>query len=112
MTAQVVTTTTTATVAEVAQALTENKISGMPVVSEGKVVGIISEADILSAAEGAMVEAVMARDVVSVAPEAPVGEIAKRLAERAIKRVPVIDAAGNLLGIVSRADVVAAMAAE
>ena len=112
MTTEVVTTTTSATVAEVVKALAANKISGMPVVSAGEVVGIVSEADILTAAEDATVESVMAYDVVSVGPDADVGEIARTLADWGIKRVPVIDAAGTLVGIVSRADIVAAIAAE
>ena len=111
MTTEVVTTTTCATVAEVANLLAENRISGLPVVSEGKVVGVVSEADILTAAEDATVESVMACEVVSVGPDTCVTEVAKVLADRGIKRVPVIDCAGNLAGIVSRADLVAAMAA-
>ncbi len=119
MTPRVVTTTALATVAEVTKSLAQNRISGMPVVAEGevpgllnKVVGIISEADILKAPAGAPVESVMSREVVSVSPDTPVEEIIKRLAERNIKRVPVIDEAGRLVGIVSRADIVIAMAAE
>ncbi len=119
MTPRVVTTTASATVAEVAKSLAQNRISGMPVVTEGevrgllnKVVGIISEADILKAPAGAPVESVMSREVVSVSPDTPIEEIIKRLAERNIKRVPVIDEAGRLVGIVSRADIVIAMAAE
>ena len=119
MTTRVITTTAAATVGEVARALAHNGISGMPVVGEGdvvglrsKVVGIISEADILTAAMGAPVEAVMSREVVSVGPDTPISDIIKRLAQKSIKRVPVIDGAGNLMGIVSRADIVAAMASE
>ncbi len=119
MTARVVTTTASATVAEVAKLLTDNGISGMPVVGEGevvglrsKVIGIISEADILTASKDAPVESVMSREVVSVGPDTPISEVIKRLAQRSIKRVPVIDDAGNLMGIVSRADIVAAMASE
>ena len=119
MTAKVVTTTASTTVAEVAKTLANNRISGMPVVGEGdvaglvsKVIGIISEADILTALAAASVESVMTREVVSVGPDAPVSEIIKSLAHRNIKRVPVIASAGNLMGIVSRADIVAAMAAD
>ncbi len=119
MTTRVITTTASATVAEVAKLLTDNGISGMPVVGEGevvgllsKVIGIISEADILTASKDAPVESVMSREVVSVGPDTPISEVIKRLAQRSIKRVPVIDDAGNLMGIVSRADIVAAMASE
>lgn len=119
MTARVVTTTASATVAEVAKLLTDNGISGMPVVGEGevvgllsKVIGIVSQADILAAPMDAPVESVMSREVVSVGPDTPITEIIKSLAQKSIKRVPVIDGAGNLMGIVSRADIVAAMASE
>ena len=119
MTARVVTTTVSATVGEVAKLLSNNRISGMPVVTEGevpgllnKVVGIISEADIITAPMNAPVESVMSREVVAVRPDSPLSEVIKSQAERNIKRVPVIDEAGRLVGIVSRADIVTAMAAE
>lgn len=47
---------------------------------------------------------VMTRKVVSVAPETPVADIARLLAERHISGVPVLDAEGELLGIVSEGD--------
>ncbi len=47
---------------------------------------------------------VMTEDVVSVAPDASVESIARLLLERRISAVPVIDAAGRLLGIVSEGD--------
>ena len=119
MTARVVTTTASATVAEAAKLLTDNGISGMPVVGEGevvgllsKVIGIVSQADIITASKDAPVESVMSREVVSVGPDTPISEVIKSLAQKNIKRVPVIDGAGNLMGIVSRADIVAAMASE
>ena len=119
MTTKVITTTASATVGEVAKMLTKHRISGMPVVAEGqvpglrtRVVGIVSEADILTAPTGAPVESVMSRQVISVRPDTPVSEIVKKLASRNIKRVPVLDNSDNLMGIVSRADIVAAMAGE
>ena len=94
----------------VARILARNKISGMPVVDEGKVVGVVSEADILTAAGDTTVDWVMSSDIVSVTPDTPVGEITAILKQRSIKRVLVTDRAGDLVGIVSRADIVAAMA--
>ena len=119
MTERVITTTASATVGEVAKLLSRNSISGMPVVGEGKVtglktsvVGIITEADILGKPADAPVESLMTRDVVTVKPDMPVSVVVKCLADRNIKRVPVVNEAGHLVGIVSRADVVAAMAEE
>ena len=119
MTERVITTTASATVSEVAKLLVRNAISGMPVVAEGetaglktKVIGIITEADILAKPPDAPVESLMTRTVITVKPKTSVSEIVNCLAARNIKRVPVVNDAGHLVGIVSRADVIAAMADE
>jgi len=52
------------------------------------------------------VDQVMARDVVSVPPEASVREIASLMLERRISGVPVVDAEGKVLGIVSEGDLI------
>jgi CBS domain-containing protein len=111
MTRDVVTVAPDTRLGDVAKILAEKRISGVPVVEGGKVVGICSEADILAA--GSMEKTageVMATEVVSVGPDACISEVARLLTERGIKRVPVVDCEGRLLGIVSRADVVRAMA--
>jgi CBS domain-containing protein len=46
----------------------------------------------------------MAATLITVPPDMPVGSIARLLSERAISSVPVTDAAGKLLGIVTEAD--------
>jgi CBS domain-containing protein len=51
------------------------------------------------------VENVMSRDVVSVRPEAPLKEVARLLVERRISGIPVCDAAGRVLGVVSEEDI-------
>ena len=119
MTERVITTTASATVNEVAKLLVRNAISGMPVVGEGeaaglktKVIGIITEADILAKPANAPVESLMSHTVITVKPKTPVTEIVSYLAGRNIKRVPVVNDGGHLVGIVSRADVIAAMAEE
>lgn len=53
----------------------------------------------------------MTRDVISAPPTATLGEIADLLARHRIKRVPIISD-GRLVGIVSRADIVRALAQE
>jgi CBS domain-containing protein len=50
------------------------------------------------------VDEVMTRDVTTVAPETPVREIARLMVERRVSAVPVVDAAGRLLGLVSEGD--------
>jgi CBS domain-containing protein len=60
---------------------------------------------------GRPIEEVMTADVVTVGPDADVDELLARLADpdRDINRLPVVDGAGALLGIVARQDVLAAL---
>ncbi len=109
MTRHVYTTSPTTTVRDAARMLAERRISGMPVVNEaGVIIGMLTEADIISK-QGERVADIMSREVIAVSEETPVGEIAKLLSQRKIKRVPVL-ANGRLVGLVSRADIVAAVA--
>jgi CBS domain-containing protein len=111
MTRDVVTVSSHAALRDAAKLMADNRISGLVVMDNGKVVGIVSEADILKAGDMSLpVGDVMAKDVISVLPDVCVPDVAKVLAEHQIKRVPVIDDAGKLVGIVSRADVVRFMA--
>lgn len=134
MTKKVITIRQDADLHEAARILSENRISGMPVVDDrNHVVGVISEADILMLAgmkkghtfkdivRSILGEAVPARksgnnvkDVMSVPPitsraDGDIAGAAKVLDEKGIKRLPVIDAEGNLIGILSRADIVRAI---
>jgi CBS domain-containing protein len=111
MTKRVVTVSPYTTVKELTELLAAKKISGVPVVDEQKrVVGIATEADVLAHPGAKTVEEIMTKRVISVKPDTPVEEIAKLLAKKKIKRVPVIDEKGKLVGIVSRADIVKAFA--
>ena len=97
---------------EAAHLLSQEHISGAPVVdANGKVIGIVTEADIISKVnrEGLYVADIMSHEVIAVGEETTVSEIAMLFAERKIKRVPVLHD-GKLVGIVSRADIVHAVA--
>jgi CBS domain-containing protein len=138
MTSKVITVTSGTLVREVASLLLERRISALPVVDGDRLAGIISEADLLHRyeigtdcalcgdpwwirlfsadrspeeyvkAHARYARDIMTRDVVSVGPEAPVAEIATLLEKRRIKRVPVLEQ-GQLVGIVSRSDLVRAL---
>jgi len=97
------------TVKQLAMLLIKNQISGAPVAAEdGKIVGIVSEADIL-AKKARQVKGIMSTKVVSVNEETSVEEIARLMTMHKIKRLPVMK--GNkIVGIVSRADIVSAIA--
>jgi CBS domain-containing protein len=113
MTRRVHTTTPQACVQEVAQLLYRERISGVPVIDENseRIIGMITEADIIRNIDrdDLKVAEVMSRQLFMVEEETPVSEIAALLAERHIKRVPVVRD-GRVVGIVSRADIVQAVA--
>jgi CBS domain-containing protein len=109
MTPDVITTTPAASIQDAARQLSDYNISGMPVVDgDGRVIGIVTEADIITKS-GGTVDKIMSRRVVSVQDDTPVDEIAQILTSNRFKRVPVM-AGDQLLGVVSRADIVRMMA--
>jgi CBS domain-containing protein len=112
MTRKVCTISPEASVQEAAQLLYQERISGLPVVNaDGRIIGIVTEADIISktSREGLRVADIMSHEIIAVTEDTPINEIALLLTERKIKRVPVISE-DKLVGIVSRADIVHAVA--
>jgi CBS domain-containing protein len=143
MTANVITVGPDTSVQDLARLLSERGISGVPVVnSEERLVGIVSEGDLLQRAEagtdprpaprrswwlntiakkddlagdyvksyGRKVKDIMTTDVVSVTDTTQLADVAVLLETKRIKRVPVVHD-GKIIGIVSRANLVRALAA-
>jgi CBS domain-containing protein len=109
MTRDIITVSPTIKVQDLAMILIKNQISGAPVADKkGKILGIVSEADIV-AKRGKDARAIMSKKVISVRQDASVVEIAQLMMTHAIKRLPVMDG-GKIIGIVSRADIVSAIA--
>ena len=138
MTTSVISVTPDMTIRQVAKLFSDNGISGAPVLdTDGRIAGLISEVELLRRSEigtdehkraswldfwsasheardyvkthAAKVSDVMTTDVVTVRPDTPLGEVAGILEARHIKRVPVTEA-GRVIGIVSRANLVQALA--
>jgi len=111
MTKEVVSTRPSCKVEQVIRVLYHHGISGLPVIDDEKhVVGMVTEADILSRKAGQdRVEDIMSSPACAVLEDTPLEEIAALLTERKVKRVPVVRE-GKLVGIVSRADIVRALA--
>ncbi|RJX29946.1 MAG: CBS domain-containing protein [Desulfarculus sp.] len=119
---------------EVARIMAQRRVSGVPVLQGGRVVGLISEKDFLDAmgAQGgrhfmevvaqclgqgpclaaplraATAGELMSAPAVVAGPETSTSEIAEIMGQKGINRVPVVDSQGRLLGIVSRADLLRA----
>jgi len=85
------------------------KVSGLPVLDAGKVVGVITEADVLTNPKSKSVKAAMAAEPITLSPTATIKEAATLLVEKKIKRAIVLDKDGGLAGVVSRTDLIKAM---
>lgn len=126
-----------ASVAEAVHTMLEARVSGLPVVDGGgRLVGVITEGDLLSRAElgtekkrakwleflfgpgrsaedfvhanGRRVDEVMTRSPITVSPAAGLDEVVETMIDKRVKRLPVIEG-GRLVGVVSRADVLRAL---
>jgi CBS domain-containing protein len=127
-----------ASVRDVAKIFSARRISAVPVVDEqGKLIGIVSEGDLMHRAEAGTerkrswwlqgltgdetlaaeyvkahahkVADVMTRRVITASPDSPLHEIASLLENNSIKRVPIVKD-GQVVGIVSRANLIQAVA--
>ena len=129
---------------EAIQILAEKRISGLPVIDDvGKLVGIISETDLmwqetgvtppayimildsviylqnpgayerdLHKALGQTVGEVMSKNPLTISPDKSLREAAKLIQDHKVHRLPVLDNVGKVIGILTRGDIIRAMAAE
>jgi len=135
MTTDVVTIPRVASVSAAAQLMVERGLTGLPVIEDGRLVGIVTEADIISGqmevdppAYGTFLDAIfrlpwdhsdeelrrvlattvedlMTEEVVTIDPQASIAELASLIFKRRVNPIPVVDSDGAIVGIVSRADV-------
>jgi CBS domain-containing protein len=137
MTRDVWTASPRALLRRVAEAMAAEGISGLPVVEDdGRVVGVVSEADVLAKVRGprppagrldhllrraatdpasAKLDAVVVREAmtspaITIAPDTPATDASALMLERNVDRLPVVGPDGGLLGIVTRADLVRGIA--
>jgi CBS domain-containing protein len=128
MTTQVLSVRQAASFKEMVVKMRRSRVSALPVVDgEGRVIGVVSEADMLNKqadldtgsgtlsdllrfgerekADGVTAAELMTKPPVTVGPGVPLPEAARLMRDRRVKRLPVINDAGLLIGIISRADV-------
>lgn len=107
MTPDVATASPDDTVAEVAKRIAESDgHNGFPVTDGRRVEGFVSASDMLLADEEAPIFTVMLEDIVVAHPEMDVIDAARVILRSGIQKLPVVDDAGNLVGIISNTDVV------
>ena len=105
MTTAVVTIGSDTGLKEAANRLRSGGFSALPVVDAlGRVVGVLSEADVLARGTGTLTCHRMSQPPVTARPDTPVAEAAHLMHRHGLKRLPVVDDAGRPVGIVSRAD--------
>jgi len=110
MTTDVITASPDMSREDLVKVLAKYDVSGVPVLSDGKLVGIVSEDDILSK-PGEYVSEIMSRNVIMVNEKDPVHRVASILIRNRFKRVPVMSD-DHVAGIISRHDLVQALALE
>ena len=126
------------TIPQAAKRLLSNRISGAPVAEGGKVVGVVSEADLVRAfmpptdrsspfmaphpmmflvrgsapreVHNITVADVMTEKVISVRPHESIWEAASLIDRHGVRRLPVLDSDGYVIGVVTRSDLVRGMA--
>ncbi len=95
---------------EVLSILKDKKVSGVPVLKDNKVVGIVSRTNILKNPEEEQLALLMSRNPYTIPVGASLQEAARLLYERNIRRLPVVDKHGRLEGLITTADVIGAIA--
>ncbi|HOS82632.1 MAG TPA: CBS domain-containing protein [Methanolinea sp.] len=94
---------------DVLKILKRTGISGVPVLKDGKLVGIITRKDLLRKAEETQLGLLMTHDPITISPDATIREAASLMIKHSIRRLPVIED-DDLVGLISVADLVAALA--
>jgi acetoin utilization protein AcuB len=120
MTREVVTLSPQTTAGEALALCRERRIRHLPVLDDGRLVGIVSDRDLRSATPALgdparaealgriLVRDVMAREVATIRPDDPIEEAANAMREKKIGCLPVVED-GALLGIVTSSDVMEAL---
>lgn len=112
MTPSVRTPSPSQSLAEAAQLMKSDDVGSIPIVEEGRLVGIVTDRDIAirAVAEGidpsaVTIADVASRDLVTVEPDQDLDEALALMARHQVRRLPVVEEDGRLVGILAQADV-------
>jgi len=97
---------------EAAQAMKQEDVGSLPVVEGGRLLAVLTDRDIVvrAVAEGVDLQAtrvgdVASREPVTVGPEEDLDEALRLMARHQVRRLPVVEEDGRLVGVVAQADV-------
>ncbi len=105
----------TATLADIARQMRMNDSDSVAVMSDGKLIGIVTERDLVAAiADGvnpiqARADVVMSAEPATVGQDEEVAVVAMKMMRLGIRHLPVLDRAGQPIGLLSARDLVAAL---
>ncbi len=121
MSREVVTVSPETTLPEAHRLVMEKRIRRLPVVKDGKLVGIVTRSDIRGAQPSSAtvlnvwelnyllarlkVEEIMTPNPHTVSPEATIGEAAQVMLEHKIGALPVVEKDGQVIGIITESDI-------
>ncbi len=94
-----------ATVGEAAEIMRRHKISGLPVVEDNRLIGIITGRDVRFANPSIRVEEAMTKDVVVASPSITPEEAVELMKKHRVEKLPVVDDNKRLVGLITYKDV-------
>jgi CBS domain-containing protein len=100
-----------ATAVEASEVMKEHRIGGLVIVDDGKPVGIITERDIVykivvdRKSFDTKVEEIMSKELRTIGGDRDINDAAKIMAAHLIRRLPVVDEKGKLIGIIAVKDI-------
>jgi len=106
MTYDVVTVDSGGTAKDVINAIRDTNHDGFPVVDGKKVVGYVAARDLLFVYPHTPIERIMSRHLIVADPDMDINDAARVIFRSGIQKLPVVDEANNLIGIISNADVI------
>lgn len=89
--------------------LKSERISGVPVVKEKRLVGIVTRTDLLKHPEEEQLALIMTRNPITISPKSDIADAAKVILEGKIRRLPVVTD-DTLIGLITVADIIGAIA--